>query len=388
MDNFIYYHGKKLRCGYTTGSCAAAAAAAAARALLSGSNVETVRLVTPSGAELKIPVGDLKADGHTASCSVVKDGGDDPDITHGMKIFSQVTLTEKGITIDGGKGIGRVTKPGLDQPVGAAAINSTPRKMIAEALEYEAQSFGYSGGFSVVISAPEGEKIAKKTFNPRLGIVGGISVIGTTGIVEPMSSAALVETIRTEASVRRAEGMDTLVLTVGNFSRSFIEKYSARLSDHCVTCSNYIGEAVDIGISLRFSRILVVGHLGKLVKLGSGIMNTHSHEADGRRETLMVCAALSGAEKNVLEEIDRCVTTDAALTVMEEAGCAEQAMELLTKRVERYLSERVNGQAMIGAVIFDKKHNLQLMTAHAEDILKAAFVHSEEKNDTDIQRKA
>ena len=372
MSDYIYYHGKQLRCGYTTGSCAAAASAAAARALLSGEKVTSVHLVTPSGAELEIPVSDLETAENSARCSVTKDGGDDPDITSGMKIFAEVKLAESGITIDGGKGIGRVTKAGLDQPVGAAAINSTPRKMIARALENEAAAFGYKGGFSVLITAPEGEEIAKKTFNPRLGIVGGISVIGTTGVVEPMSNRALVETIRTEATMRRADGMDTLILTVGNFSERFIARYSVDIADRCVTCSNYIGEAVDIGISLGFSSIVVVGHIGKLVKLGSGIFNTHSHEADGRRETLMVCAALSGADIAVLQEIDACVTTDAALTVMEKAGCAEQAAAVLTQRIERYLTERVSGQAAVGAVIFDEKHNLQLMTSRAEEILEAA----------------
>ena len=339
MSDYIYYHGKQLRCGYTTGSCAAAASAAAARALLSGEKVTSVHLVTPSGAELEIPVSDLETAENSAKCSVTKDG---------------------------------VTKAGLDQPVGAAAINSTPRKMIARALENEAAAFGYKGGFSVLITAPEGEEIAKKTFNPRLGIVGGISVIGTTGVVEPMSNRALVETIRTEATMRRADGMDTLILTVGNFSERFIARYSVDIADRCVTCSNYIGEAVDIGISLGFSSIVVVGHIGKLVKLGSGIFNTHSHEADGRRETLMVCAALSGADIAVLQEIDACVTTDAALTVMEKAGCAEQAAAVLTQRIERYLTERVSGQAAVGAVIFDEKHNLQLMTSRAEEILEAA----------------
>lgn len=380
MDQFVLYHGRQMRCGYTTGSCAAAASAAAVRALLSGDRVTEIGLMTPKGIALKLPVTDLEVGESSASCSVVKDSGDDPDVTNGIKVFAEVTMTDAPeVAIDGGEGVGRVTKDGLDQPVGNAAINSTPRRMIAAAVRKEAETFGYTGGFSVVISVPEGEKIAKKTFNPRLGIVGGISIIGTTGIVEPMSSRALVETIRTEAGVRKAEGMRTLMLTVGNYSERFIAERSPGLAGRCVTCSNFIGEAIDIGAAMGFERICVIGHLGKLVKLGSGIMNTHSHEADGRRETLMVCAALAGADAEVLRAIDGCVTTDAALDVLDGAGLTEDSMRILRERVGRYLRERVGGEVEIGAVIFEDKHGVTLMTEGTEEILEKAKKETEPK---------
>ncbi|MBR6984263.1 MAG: cobalamin biosynthesis protein CbiD, partial [Ruminococcus sp.] len=294
MERFIYRGTEKLRCGYTTGTCAAAAAKAAAEMLLTQHKVTSSALVTPSGVSLLLDVHEPIFSSERASCCIVKDSGDDPDITNGIRVFAEVEKSESGVTILGGKGIGRVTKKGLDQPVGEAAINSVPRRMITEAVREMAEMYEYSGGFTVTVSVPDGEKLAANTFNPRMGIVGGISIIGTTGIVEPMSNSAIIETIRTEANMRRAEGMTTLILSVGNYSDDFISTHAPYLSDKAVTCSNFIGEAIDIGVSMEFENILLIGHIGKLVKLGSGIMNTHSVYADGRMETLIACGALAG----------------------------------------------------------------------------------------------
>ena len=198
MKSFITKDGKQLRRGFTTGSCAAAAAKAATAMLLGEKEINTVRLVTPKGTGLDLDITDILISDDSVSCAVVKDSGDDPDVTNGIKVYAAVERAGSGIEIDGGEGVGRVTRPGLDQPVGAAAINSTPRKMIAEAVREIAEKHNYSGGFKVTVSVPEGIEIAKKTFNGRLGIEGGISILGTTGIVEPMSDEAVVETIRTE----------------------------------------------------------------------------------------------------------------------------------------------------------------------------------------------
>lgn len=213
MKEFIIRDGKKLRLGYTTGSCAAAAAKAAAWMLLSGSKKESIRLLTPKGMELALAVEDIYLSPDCVRCAIRKDSGDDPDITRDTLIYAEVRKTETvGIVIDGGQGVGRVTKPGLDQPVGAAAINSVPRRMIQETVEEVCGLLGYTGGLYVVISAPDGETLAKKTFNPRLGIEGGISILGTTGIVEPMSEQALVDTIHVELRQRRAGGADYVLL--------------------------------------------------------------------------------------------------------------------------------------------------------------------------------
>lgn len=370
MEKYIYSGQKKLRCGYTTGTCAASAAKASAMLLLSGQIPSEVMLKLPSGEQITIEVSSVLKNEATAVSSVVKDSGDDPDVTNGIIIFAEVSLSSEGIEILGGEGIGTVTKPGLDQPVGAAAINSVPRRMIAQAVTETAEKYGYTGGFRIVISAPGGEELAKKTFNPRMGIEGGISIIGTTGIVEPMSQRALVETIRAEASMRRAAGHEYLLLTVGNYSEDFIKLKNGTLADRAVTCSNYIGEALDIAVSLGFKGVLLVGHIGKLVKLGSGIMNTHSSYADGRMETLIACGVLAGAESGVLAGLAGCVTTDAAIEMLEEHGAADKTLRVLTERVGYYLDCRVRSSIETGAVIFSQKQGLELMTSRASELME------------------
>lgn len=372
-EKYIYSGTKKLRCGFTTGSCAAAAAKAAAEALLTGQAAESADILTPKGGKLHIAVERCELNAESVLCSVIKDSGDDPDITNGIEVCAEVSLAENGVEIIGGKGVGTVTKAGLDQPVGAAAINSVPRKMIAQAVRDIAEMHEYRGGFRIVISAPDGEDIAKKTFNPRIGIVGGISIIGTTGIVEPMSSSALIETIRTEANIRRAEGRKVLVLTVGNYSERFIAENLPQLSGQCVMCSNFIGDAIDIGITLGFADILIYGHIGKMVKLGSGIMNTHSSYGDGRMETLITCGVLAGVENSVLCSLNDCATADAALDILYENGCAERVLGVLTKRVHGYLQVRAKGSARVGAVIFSYRNDMLLKTELADEILSSAL---------------
>ena len=371
-ERFIYCGTKKMRCGYTTGSCAAAAAKTAAEALLTGQKVKYADILLPKGERLRLEISDCTINGKTAACTVIKDSGDDPDITNGIEIIAEVSLIDSGVEIIGGKGVGTVTKAGLDQPVGAAAINSVPRKMIAQSVNDAAEMQEYRGGFRVVISVPKGEELAIKTFNPRIGIVGGISIIGTTGIVEPMSSSALIETIRTEANIRRKEGRSVLVLTVGNYSERFVSEKLPQLSEQCVMCSNFIGDAIDIGITLGFKNILIYGHIGKLVKLGSGIMNTHSSYADGRMETLIACGALAGLDNNLLCRLSDCATTDAALDILYESGQEQKLLFILTERIHGYLQARAKGEAKVGAVIFSYQHDMLLKTQYADEILDLA----------------
>ena len=372
-ENYIYSGTKKLRCGYTTGSCAAAAAQAAAEALLTQHPVDTSEILTPKGVKLLLTVERCEFTEEKALCSVIKDSGDDPDITNGIEVCAEVSFAESGVEIVGGKGVGTVTKAGLDQPVGNAAINSVPRKMITQALDEVAELHEYHGGFRIVISVPMGEELANKTFNPRIGIVGGISIIGTTGIVEPMSSSALIETIRTEANIRRAEGRRVLLLTVGNYSEKFIFEKHPQLAEQCVMCSNFIGDAIDIGITLGFRDILIYGHIGKMVKLGAGIMNTHSSYADGRMETLMTCGVLAGVENSVLCSLNDCATTDAALDILYENGSADAVLSVLTERIHGYLQARTKGGSRVGAVIFSYKNDMILRTEYADEILKKAL---------------
>ena len=202
-EYFIIKDNKKMRYGYTTGSCAAGAAGAAARMLLGGKPLSYARLMTPRGIELTLTLLDVFLSEEEVSCAIRKDGGDDPDATTGLLVYASVKkCREPGIHIDGGRGVGRVTQKGLEQPVGAAAINKVPRQMIEQEVEKACDEFSYEGGIQVIISIPGGEEVAKKTFNPRLGIEGGLSVLGTSGIVVPMSEDALIASIRTEMKMR------------------------------------------------------------------------------------------------------------------------------------------------------------------------------------------
>ena len=294
MEEFVVKEGKRLRLGYTTGSCAAAAAKAAAWMLLTGREKTAVTLHTPKGMDLSLSVQDIRREVGAVSCAIVKDGGDDPDITAGALIYARVSrIPERDVEIDGGFGVGRVTKPGLDQKPGQAAINSVPRKMIRENLLEVAAALDYTGGFRVEISVPLGEELAKKTFNPRLGIVGGISILGTTGIVEPMSEQALLDTIRVELRQKRTQS-DFVLLTPGNYGSDFIRDSLGIDPRNAVQVSNFIGDALDMCKELDFRGAVLIGHIGKLVKIAGGMMNTHSKYGDCRLEILAAHAAAAG----------------------------------------------------------------------------------------------
>lgn len=364
-EKFVVRGARKLRLGVTTGSCAAAAAGSAAELLLSGEAPPLYRLTVPRGDELALEI--LTIDGGTA-CAVLKDGGDDVDATDGALICARVCKTAEGFTVTGGEGIGKVTKAGLDQPIGEWAINSVPRKMICEQLARVAEKLGYFGGLCAEIFVPNGAEIAKKTYNPRMGIVGGISILGTSGIVEPMSSVALVETIRIEARSLRAEGKVVLPLTLGNFGERFVRDKLPFGPEGCVTCSNYIGEALDIALELGFESVLIVGHIGKLVKIGAGIMNTHSAYADGRMDVLITCGVLAGLPSEMLAPLASCATVDAALDMLPR-GKLGAVLEILVNRAEDYLNARVRGNIEVGAVMFSDKHGIILKTGAADAII-------------------
>ena len=370
MEEYIVKDGKKLRLGYTTGSCAAAAAKAAAVMLLTGRRLETVALLTPKGIRLELEVREVETGPGYVSCAIAKDAGDDPDVTNGALIFARVSRREEpGIVIDGGPGVGRVTKPGLDQPVGAAAINSVPRRMIRENLEEVCALADWSGGLEAVISVPEGERLAKKTFNPRLGIAGGISILGTTGIVEPMSDGALVGTIRAELSQRRAAGDRYVLLTPGNYGSEFIRDGLGLDPALAVQTSNFIGDALDLCRELGFSGALLVGHVGKLVKLAGGMLNTHSRWGDCRMEILAAYAGAAGATPERLGELLECAACDDALRILREAGVYRETLERVTRRAAFHLSARAGEDLEVGTVLFAKVYGILGRTENAEALL-------------------
>ena len=350
MEEKKFHNSKLLRYGYTTGSCAAAAAKAAAQMLRTGQPVSQVRIVTPSGVPLTLDVLDPVLGEDSASCAIRKDGGDDPDATSGLLIYATVRPSPQGIRIDGGPGVGRVTKPGLDQPVGAAAINHVPRQMIEAAVAEALQ--GASGGMEVIISVPGGEEVGKRTFNPHLGIVGGISILGTSGIVEPMSEQALVDTTRVELNMCRAGGATDLLLTVGNYGDDFAScKLGLSLAGR-IKCSNFIGQTLSDAISLGFRRVLLIGHIGKLVKLGAGIMNTHSAQGDARMEILVSCALARGASLEALRAVVACITTEAALEELRRFGLLEETMKELGERIGQQLDRRFGRFLELGVLVF------------------------------------
>ncbi len=370
MDRYIYRDQKKLRLGYTTGVCAAAAAKAAAQMLLTGRIVEETGLVTPGGIPLTLKIEDPLLEETRARCAVRKDAGDDPDVTDGACIYACVEKISSGMEIDGGEGVGRVTRPGLDQPVGNAAINSVPRRMMEEAMREIADDCGYEGGLRAVISVPEGDRIAARTMNGELGIVGGISILGTSGIVEPMSERALLDTIRAGISMHSAQGDSHLIITPGNYGETFL---TARLGldlEHAVKCSNYIGAAIDMACEFGLHSLLLVGHLGKLVKLGSGIMNTHSSCADGRMETLAACVLLAGGDAGLARSMLFCNTTDEAVEVLRRADFLAETMAQLTGRIRAALRRRARGGLSAEAVVFSNRFGVLGMTEGAEALIR------------------
>ena len=374
MEQYVYKNHKKLRYGYTTGSCAAAASKAAAAMLLSGKEISYVELHTPKEIDLRLEVLDISREDNAVSCAIQKDGGDDPDVTNGILIYAKVSrepADEAQIIIDGGIGVGRVTKPGLEQPVGAAAINKVPRQMIRENLEAVCEQYHYHGKLSVVISIPSGVELAAKTFNPRLGIVGGISVLGTSGIVEPMSEQALIDTIRVEMRQKLANGMEYLLVVPGNYGIDFLDQYGHGLQlEDAVKCSNFVGEALDAAVEFGAKGVLLVGHIGKFVKLAGGIMNTHSHNADARMELLTVHAALLGAPVELLQKMMECVTTDDALKYLKEADLMEPVMERIMEKMEFYVNQRAQHQLELGVITFSNVFGILGQTKNVPDLVK------------------
>ena len=371
MDRYVTVDGKQMRLGYTTGSCAAAASKAAAYMLLTGRALETVKLLTPKGIPLELKLHEVAFDKAKAVCAVEKDGGDDPDVTTGALIYAEVTYADApGVDIDGGVGVGRVTKPGLDQPVGNAAINSTPRRMIRENVEEVCRLMDYHGGLKVVISAPAGVELAKKTFNPRLGIQGGISILGTTGIVEPMSESALIETIRVELRQRRAEGAEYALLTPGNYGADFLKDSLHADWKKAVLTSNFIGDSLDACREFGFRGALLVGHVGKLVKISGNMLNTHSKWGDCRVELLAAHAGAAGMGSKDIAAVLDCVSCDEALRIIREAGFWDETLERVTDKVAFNLRHRAGEEMEVGAMLFSNVYGLLSETPNARTLMK------------------
>ena len=437
FEHYVRSGNKMLRLGYTTGTCAALASYAATLYALTGEAPEEVSLVTPRGLTVEAEIASSGAEaggngdewapgcfGPSYSASVIKDAGDDADATNGIEIVSAVRIKAAGnapeagreqngqaenrradsqgqngpagpaVTIKGGKGVGKVTMPGLDQPVGNDAINSTPRKMIEESVLRAVEETGRGNGanpgngascgideIEVTISVPEGEEIAKHTFNPVIGIEGGISIIGTSGIVDPMSEQALIDTIEVNMKQARESSSD-LILTPGNYGEDFLKKedfYS--LGIPVVKCSNFIGNALDIATTLGFKRILFVAHIGKLSKVAAGVMNTHSRYADGRNEVFCSHAAINGgADEELAKALMDAATTDACIEALDKAGIREAVIESILSAVQERLERRSESNYEIGALTFSNVYGVLGYTYKGKELVDT-WKEEKKKND-------
>ena len=371
---YTYKDDKKLRCGFTTGSCAAAAAKASLVMLLEGSDLGQVSIATPKGVTYLAEIVDIEKGEGAVSCSVIKDGGDDIDATDGCRIQATVSLRDDGeIVIDGGEGIGRVTKPGLDQKIGEAAINSVPRKMIRENVEDVLSSHGASGkGATVIISAPQGIEIAEKTFNPKLGIVGGISILGTTGIVEPMSDEGILGTIRAQINMQKALGKKVLLMAPGNYGLKFLRDEYGIDEDRAVLCSNFVYDSLKMAQNAGFEKLLFVGHLGKLVKVAGGIKNTHSKYGDHRMEILEDVTSKYASEEEfgpLMSQLDECVMTDEALRIIDLAGFKEKVFSHVAQSIRDNMENWSDGKVSVETIIFANDYSFLSESSGAKKLL-------------------
>lgn len=398
MEEYVIKNQKKLRLGITTGTCSAAAAQAAAMQLLLGAESHAVTLRTPKGMTVSVPVYLLEADADRVSYKVVKDSGDDPDVTNGTDVCVTVAYAKQRVreqtdgregfdgsqdrtcaftsesfpflTLDGGIGIGRVTKEGLEQAVGQAAINRVPRQMIFAAVGDVCEKANVCEPLHITVWMPEGETLAKRTFNPKLGIEGGLSVLGTSGILEPMSEQAIVATIETEIRQLHAVGEEKVLVTPGNYGQAYASEYLGLDLAKSVKSSNYIGDTIDLAISYGMTDFLLVGNIGKLVKLAAGIFNTHSKVADGRGEIFAVHAAMAGAGANVVQEIYNCINTDRMLDVVEREGLREAVMQSILAAIAKHVAGRVGDAMRVGVVVFSEKYGYLGQTKDAATVLE------------------
>ena len=335
-DYYVIRGQKKMRFGYTTGSCAAAACKGACLMLLGKEKLTSVPLMTPKGILLNLELHDIQISENQVTCAVKKDAGDDPDTTNGILVYATVWKTDTaGIVIDGGVGVGRVTRPGLSQKVGEAAINPVPRAMIYR----------------------EAEEAA-------------VSILGTSGIVEPMSEKALVESIHVEMKQHFTQGEKYLLVTPGNYGADYLREHMTLPFERNIKCSNYVGETIDMAVDMGVKGILFVAHIGKFVKVAAGIMNTHSHSADARMEVLAANALRVGADGNTARDILNCNTTDEALDILHEKGLLEPAMQEIMERIQFYLDHRSYEQIKLGAVVFNNVYGYLGKTRDAGELIQ------------------
>ena len=355
LDDYVLVDGKKLRKGFTTGTAATAAAKAALLMLINQEPIDEIGITLPQGQRLVLPIEEGTFSQQSGSCGVIKDGGDDPDVTSGLLIKAQVEWQkERELVIEGGIGVGRVTRIGLPVSVGEPAINPVPRKMITEAISPLLRE---GEGVRVIISVPNGEEVAKKTFNPRLGIEGGISILGTTGIVEPMSEEAFKKSLALKIKQRVAEGEDFGVLIPGNYGKKIATQEYGFAHERLIKTSNFIGYILEACLEYGLNKILLIGHLGKLIKVAGGIFHTHSRTADGRQEIMASFVGLFGGGQELIRSIFEAATTEAMVELLDNAQL-EGLYLWIADRIARRCRQYVKGGLEVEVVLFTMERGI------------------------------
>lgn len=366
MDKYIEKDGKKLRYGYTTGSCATMAAKAGLYTLIGRGRQDMVRIMTPKGWPLEVEVHYKKITEETVKCYVTKDAGDDPDVTHGLQVFAKVSFRDDGlINIFGGEGIGTVTKKGLSVSVGQSAINPTPLNMIKEEVKALKQK---NQGFDIEISAPAGVELAKKTFNPMLGIEGGISIIGTSGIVEPMSEDAFKASLKVELSVLRAKGRKKLFFVFGNFGRDYLGK--AVPEDKIQKTSNFVAYMLQAASDLGFEEILYIGHAGKMVKVAAGMTNTHSKHGDHRMTSLADCGKAIGLGSEGRGSLLKANTTDEAVEILDNYQKRDKVFEEVANRCKTQCEKMAGNRLKVECLVFTTIYGTLAKSSGVDRLMK------------------
>ncbi|WP_423363557.1 cobalt-precorrin-5B (C(1))-methyltransferase CbiD [Mycoplasma sp. P36-A1] len=363
MDN-------KLRKGYTTGTCAMVGAQVATRYLLRNLKIDHLKFEN-NNDQFIINVYDLIKENNQTSCYVVKDGGDDIDATDKAKIYVSVSKIKEGIEVTGGKGVGTITRKGLKREIGCSAINPVPLERITNKVKEEIKSAQYQGGIKVVISVENGEEIAKKTFNPQLGIIGGISILGTTGVVNPMSTKSLIATINLELSHHKANyDNKILVLCPGNYGKDFALNNLNLKEANIVTYSNFLKETIEYCINLKIEKILLISHVGKIVKVASGMMNTHSMYGDSRSFVFATCAALAHVDYETIKKIASANTTDEMIELVNKTDKKEMVYQEIVKAINKILKIHAKEQIQIEYVAFNTVQGKVFESEHANEYIK------------------
>lgn len=323
-------------------------------AIINQKKQESVEILLPKEKKLTLNIASCEFMPDSARCSVIKDGGDDPDVTHGAEIVVEMRITENAgvIEIDGGSGVGRVTKPGLGLQIGTAAINPTPKKMIVENLRLVGEEMLRKNGAVVIVSVPKGEEIAQKTDNPRLGIIGGISILGTTGIVIPYSTASFAASIRQSIDVTVAMNNDTVVLTTGGRSEEFSKKI-IDLPEHCfVQMGDFAGYAIQQCAKKGIKKAYVAGFIGKLAKIAAGVKQTHVKGSKVDTLFLAGIAEKCGASKDVVEQIKKANTARHVQEIIVQSG-NDGFFSALCAEAHKHMRSHAEGRVEIEVILFD-----------------------------------